>query len=332
MKTKLFALFALLSFGATLTSCGDNEKSDTYEIGVLLPVEHVALQTCADGFKEGLIESGLVENKDFSIKVMNAGGNSADLTAYAKQLVSESNMTFGLGTDSAKQLKAATIDKGLLNPVLFSAVTDPVGAELVKSFENGTGICTGTSDAQPIEEQIKLIKECLPEADKIGIIYTQSESNSKVQADQAEAAAISAGLEVEIQTVTGAADINSTALALASVSGMDAIYLPTDNNIASHMNDIMQAANSKHVLLVAGEEGMLVNGAHITLSIDYKELGKVTGRQAASIIKDGKKAYEIPVVKMNKEDCEYVFSSKNIAGAGISLPQEIVEKCRDISK
>ncbi len=328
-KTKLISLLALATAAAGLASCGNKAK---WQIGILLPVEHNALQSCADGFVEGLKEAGLKEGTDFSVEFRNAAGKDADLQNFAKQLVASKDMTFGLGTGASQALKSASIDKGSLNPVLFSAVTDPVDAGLVESLENGKGFVTGSSDAQPIAEQIALIKECLPEADKIGIIYTQSETNSIVQADQAEAAAKAAGLEVVRQTVTGPGDINTVALALASVDGMDAIYVPTDNNIAANMNAVKEAANSKHVLVVAGEEGMLSTGGHITLSIDYKELGKRTGEVAAQILRGEKKVYEVPVITMTKEDCKLVYSSVNLAASGIVLPQSVLDKCEDMSK
>lgn len=330
MKIKNLMIMGLtfpMLFG--LAGCDGNGK----QIGILLPVEHPALQAAADGFVLGLKEAGLKEGTDFSIKVMNAGGKAADITSYAKQLVSESIMTLGVATDPAVALKSAAIDKGITNPVLFTAVTAPADPTtgLVESLENGKGFVTGTSDAQPIEAQIELIKECIPAADKIGILYTQSESNSVVQARDAKLAAAAQGLTVIERTVTGPGDISATALALASEEGIDAIYIPTDNNIAANTNAVKEAANSKNVLIVTGEEGMLKSGGHVTLSIDYTELGKRTGLMAAQILKGEKKAAEIPVGVMTKEECEYVYSSANLVGSGITLPASVIAKSRDVS-
>lgn len=326
---KLMLMGITLPMMLGLAGCNDSNK----QIGILLPVEHPALQAAADGFVAGLKESGLSEGKDFTIKVMNAGGKAADITSFAKQLVSESIMTLGVATDSAVALKAASVDKGITNPVLFTAVTAPADPTtgLVESLENGKGFVTGTSDAQPIDAQIELIKECIPDADKIGILYTQTESNSVVQARDAKAAALANNLEVVEMTVTGSNDISATALALASVEGIDAIYIPTDNNIAANTNAVKEAANSKHVLVVTGEEGMLKSGGHVTLSIDYTELGKRTGKMAAQILKGEKKPAEIPVGVMNKDECEYVYSSANLAGSGITLPASVIAKARNVN-
>lgn len=328
MKNNLLKTLLVLPFTAgLLTGCSSSQK----QIGILLPVEHAALQAAADGFVAGLKEAGLTENNDFTVKVMNAGGKDADLVAYAKTLVAESMMTLGVGTGASQTLLSAAVDKGSTNPVLFTAVTDPVEAKLVASMNNGSGFVTGTSDAQPVDAQIQLIKECLPAADKIGVIYTQSEINSKVQADQAKVAAEALGLSVTTMTCTNASDISATAQALCNVEGMDAIYIPTDNNIAANTNAVKQEANAKGILVVTGEEGMLKAGGHVTLSINYTELGRRTGLMAASIIKKEKTAGEIPVGTMKKEECEYVYSSSNLAGSGITLPDSVIAKSRDVS-
>lgn len=328
MKKKLLATLALGAImSASLTGC-DNAK---YKIGILLPVEHAALQASADGFVAGLVESGLKRGSDFSIESKNASGKDADLANFAKQLVGSKDMTFGLGTGASQMLKSASIDKGSTKPVLFSAVTDAVQGGLVESIDNPTGFVCGTSDAQPIDAQIGLIKECIPGADKIGILYTQSEVNSRIQAEQARACAESLGMKVETMTATDATDITTVALALAQTEGIDAIYVPTDNNIAAHMNDVKEAANTQHVLVITGEENMLKEGGHITLSVDYFELGKVTGRMAAQIIKGEKTPTDFPVVTMTKDDCKYVYSSKNVASSGITLPESVIKMCKDIS-
>lgn len=325
-KSKLISLLALATAAAGLASCGDNAKC---KIGVLLPVEHSALRTCANGFKEALNEAGLVEGSDYSFDIKNAGGSDADLTAMAKDLVSTKDMTFGLGTGASKQLMSASIEKGLTNPVFFSAVTDPVAANLVSSVENPNGFVCGTSDAQPIADQLLLINQILPTASKLGVLYTQSEENSVIQKDQVKSIVEGRSVTVIEKAVSGPSDINAAALVLAEQ--VDAIYVPTDNNIAAHMNDVKQAANSKGVLVVCGEEGMLQNGGHITISVDYKQLGKEAGKMAVEIIKNGKKPSDFQVKFMDASTCSRVYSSANLAGSGISLPESIINSFTDIS-
>lgn len=329
-KMNLLTITLLSTAVLASSGCSDGR----YSIGVLLPVEHKALNVCKEGFKEGLKEEGLDESKVKFIE-RNAGGNDADLTSYAKDLVSSCDMTFGLGTGASLQLKSASIEKGLLKPVVFSAVTDPVDAKLVSSLDNGDGFCCGSSDAVPEEaliKQIEMIQQIIPGADKIGILYTDSEKNSEVQAKQAKAVAEQKGLQVVIETVSKASDIAAASLKLASIDGMDAFYIPTDNTVASAMGTVKENANSKHVLVIASEGNMLESGGHVTFTIDYSDLGKRTGKMVAEIIKGNKKAADLPVFKYTVDGCSYAYSSANLAGSNIELPQSFKDNAKDVSK
>ena len=325
-KLNLLSLSLVALSMTALGGCNNN----VYTIGVLFPVEHDALKLAAKGFEAALADAGLEKGKDFAINEKNAGGDEAALQTMAKDLVVSSSMTLGLGTGASKALQSASVDNGKTNPVLFTAVTDPVGAKLVDSLENGTGFVTGASDAQPILLQISLIQEIIPDADKIGIIYTQSEENSVVQANQAEQIARTLGLEVVHQTVTGPSDISTSATALASTAGVDAIYVPTDNNIAANMNAIKEACNTYHVLSMCGEFGEVKSGGHISYSFDYETLGKETGKLAVEIIKNGKQAKDLPVVRMDAEQCTIKYSEDNLAASGIILPESVLAKASKI--
>ena len=317
MKMKALALLAFLAlpFATSLTSCSGGKT-----IGILQPVQHLALDAAREGFKAGLKENGVT---GYKITYRNAGGNSADLNTYAKDLVDTSELVLGIGTDASAALKGAADNAGLSKPILFTAVTDPVEAGLVASKENETGHVCGTTDAQPIEEQIALVKEFKSDATKVGIMYTQTEINSKVQADQAEAAIKAAGMTADIKTCSGPSDIKATALALAD-DNVDAIYLPTDNNIAANMNAVKEAAASKGILIVCGEENMLKQGGHVTLSIDYYNLGFATGKMAAEILKGEKKPTDFPVVPVASSECAYVYSPSNLASAGLTMPEALL--------
>ena len=174
-----------------------------------------------------------------------------------------------------------------------------------------------------MEAQIALIKEFNPDAAKIGIMYTQTEENSKVQSDQAEAAIKAAGMTASVKTCSNSSDIKATAEALVA-EGVDAIYLPTDNNIAANMNAVKQAAIAGNTLVVCGEEGMLNEGGHITLSIDYYNLGKNAGEMAAAIINGQKKPTDFKVEAVPASNCEFVYSSSNLNAAGLTMPESML--------
>ena len=322
-------LLTTLALGVVaLSGCGGQGKT---KIGILQPVEHSALSAARLGFQDALAKKGFDANKVEFI-YHNAGQSSSDLASLAKDLVGRCDMTFGIGTGAAQALKSAAIDKGKTNPILFSAVTDPVDAGLVTSLQNGSGFITGTSDMNPVADQVSLIKDCNPDVDKVGIMYTQTETNSKVQADLAKAELEKEGIAAVVKTCSGPADISATALALAAEDGIDAIYVPTDNNIAANPSSVKSAVQGKGILVVAGEESIMAACGSITLSVDYSKLGNMTGDMAASILAGEKKAGEIPVGSMGKDECEYVCSTANAIAAGVTIPDEILAKCRDISK
>ena len=150
-------------------------------------------------------------------------------------------------------------------------------------------------------------------------MYTQTEENSKVQSDQAEVAIKAAGMTTDVKTCSNASDISATAEALVA-DGVNAIYIPTDNNIAANMNAIKQSVKNKNVLVVCGEENLLEQGGHVTLSIDYFNLGLSTGKMAAEILKGNKKPTDFKVEAVPAANCEYVFSTANLTDAGLTMP------------
>ena len=312
-RMKLLTLLPLLMAPMMMTGCSSSKTV----IGILQPVEHNALGAARKGCEQGLKDGGLT---NFSIDYRNAGGNDADLTTLAKNLIDSSSLTLGIGTGAAKALQGAEVNAGLSKPLLFTAVTDPVGAGLVKSADNPEGYVCGTTDANPVEAQIALVKEFNANAAKIGIMYTQTEENSKVQSDQAEAAIKAAGMTSDVKTCSNSSDIKATAEALVA-DKVDAIYVPTDNNIAANMNAVKEAVKGKNVLVVAGEENILAEGGHVTLSIDYFQLGLSTGKMAAQILKKEKNPTDFKVVPVPASDCSYVFSSKNLEDAGLTMPE-----------
>ena len=326
MKKNLLMFVMSTCFAmSALTSCGKK-----IQIGILQPVEHDALTAAREGFIAGLEEKGFVVGKNIKIIYQNANGEPANQTAFAKSLTAKCDLTLGIGTGATQSLQAAHVNSGSTKPLLFTAVTDAVDVKLVASNENPGGFITGTSDVNPVTDQIDLIKTCLPDVDKIGIIYTQSEVNSKVQADLAKAQAEKDGITVVIETCTDSADVSSVANHLCATEGLDAIFIPTDNNIAAHMSAVSIPANEKHILLVGGEEGIVKNGAHITLSVNYTELGKKCGFMAAEVL-NGKNPGELAVQSMSVNECNFVMSSANLAAANITLPADVLARFQDIS-
>ena len=262
------------------------QEGKKFKIGISQFAEHPALDDVRKGFEDELKSLGV--NADITYK--NSQGDTGVAGVIAQKFVSDkSDLIFGIATVSAQAAKQST-DK---IPVLFSAVTDPVNSQLVKTMDKVGGNVTGTTDATPMEKQLGLFQKINPKIKKVGIIYNTSESNSEIQV--ANAKEIGAKLGLEIRAV-GVNNINDIPQAVNSmISKVDGFYTITDNIVASAINLISMAANERGMVTVGAEEAHVKGGILLTDGLSYYELGRQTGRMAKEILVDGKKPEDMPV-------------------------------------
>ncbi len=262
------------------------QEGKKFKIGISQFAEHPALDDVRKGFEDELKSLGV--NADIIYK--NSQGDTGVAGVIAQKFVSDkSDLIFGIATVSAQAAKQST-DK---IPVLFSAVTDPVNSQLVKTIDKVGGNVTGTTDATPMEKQLGLFQKIDPKIKKVGIIYNTSESNSEIQV--ANAKEIGAKLGLEIRAV-GVNNINDIPQAVNSmISKVDGFYTITDNIVASAINLISMAANERGMVTVGAEEAHVKGGILLTDGLSYYELGRQTGRMAKEILVDGKKPEDMPV-------------------------------------
>lgn len=275
-------------FSSFLFACS-NENSDVQTIGVLQYMEHGALDDSYEGFVTALSNEGYVNGENIKLEFKNAQGDLSTAQTIANQYVTENvDMIFSIATQAVQSAYNATKEI----PTLMTAVTDPVEAGVVNDWKvSGTNV-TGTSDLTSVAKQMELIKELVPEAKTVGVIYTTSEVNSEVQVNMAEEAAKELGLEV---IKVGVTTVNDIPQAVASViDKIDAMYAPTDNLIASSMPVLWNACVDKKVPIVAGVDTMVVDGAIATEGIDYYQLGYETGLMAAQVL-EGKDPSTMPI-------------------------------------
>jgi len=260
-----------------------NEK--TFNIGISQLAEHPALDDARRGFEDGLKELGV----EAEIAYQNAQGDIPNSLSIAQKFVKDDvDLIFAIATPAAQSTKQATGDI----PIIFSAVTDPVLAELVASIEAPGGNVTGTSDESPMDRQLQLFKDLDSNIKNIGIIYNTSEPNSQVQIDRAKE--LSASMDLEIVEV-GITTINDIPQAVDSIiKKVDAIYTITDNMVASAINVVAQKALENNMITVGAEDSHLSGGILITDGISYYELGKQSARMAKEILVDGKSPADIP--------------------------------------
>jgi putative ABC transport system substrate-binding protein len=236
-KRKVAMLLCTVLVGGILAGCGksatDSNKgkttsSEVKNIGVIQIVQHDALDAANKGFVDGLKEKGYEEGKNIKIEQQNAQGDMANAQTIAKQFAdAKKDLIFAIATPSAQAAYNATKDI----PIVITAVTDPVKAEIAKDWKNSGTNVTGTSDKVPVDKQIELLKKLIPNAKTVGVIYNTSETNSVIQVDELKAAAEKQGLAVKEIGVTNVNEINQN---LASALGeINALYTPTDNTVAS---------------------------------------------------------------------------------------------------
>ena len=297
------------------------DKTKTINVGILQLVTHGALDAAREGFVEGLKEAGFEDGKNIKITVKNPEGDTPVLNQMAEELVRSCDIVLAIATPAATAAQTAAETTGRKIPILFTAVTDAVEAQLVESNEKPGGRITGTSDINPVTDQIDLLKELLPESKKFGILYCVSEVNSQVQARLAKEEGTKQGLEAIEKTAADAASIPSVVQQLLN-EGVSAIYIPTDNLMASNMPTIVEKTNAAKVPTVCGEGEMVKKGGSITYGINYFNLGKQTGAMAVKII-NGAKPSELPVETQPAASLEVSANEEAFAQMEIEIPASI---------
>ena len=279
--------------------------ADSYTVGIVQLVQHVALDASAKGFQDALVEE-LGEDK-VKFDYQNAAGDSATCSSIVSGFVTEKvDLMLAIATPA---LQAAANGTAVI-PVLGTAITEYGTALSIDDFNGTVGTnVSGTSDLAPLDQQAAMFDELIPDAAKIGIIYCSAEANSKYQAEVVKENLEAKGKSVNVYTFTDSNDVQ--AVTQNAVSENDALYIPTDNTAASNTGLIDAVASEAGVPIICGEEGIMSGCGIATLSIDYYELGKTTGAMAAKILRGDANVsempieyYQNPVKKYDAERCE----------------------------
>lgn len=303
---------------------GDAAGAQKITVGISQFVQHTALDAAAEGFKQAFIDAGYVEGETVVFDEKNANAEVATATTIAQTFATDgADLVLAIATPSAQAAAQNLADV----PVVFTAVTDPVAADLVASVEEPGGNITGTSDMSPVADQIALIKEINPDAKKIGVVYGSGEVNSAVQVDLARAAAKKLGMEVVEATVTNASELMQ---ATESLGDVDAIYTPSDNLVASGIGAIVGVAEDKGILVVGSDSTHVEGGAAATVGIDYTKLGHQTGEMAVRILKDGEDPATMAVE--TSKDTELTVNLGAAKRLGVELPADLVDRAVNVIK
>lgn len=319
MKKISVILAAVMAMALLLPGAALAEKKAPV-IGIVQLVQHAALDAAAQGFVDGLKDQGFVDGENIKIDLQNANGASDTLATIADGFVAKKvDMVLAIATKSAQTMfgKTETI------PILGTAITDYVEARLAVSNEEPGFNVSGTTDMNPIEDQIDLLARIVPEAKKVGLIYTGSEDNSVLQVGIAKKAIEARGLEWTEVKVINSNDVQQAAQSL--VGQCDVLYVPTDNVVASAMPIVAEVMTAAKIPIICGESNMVDAGGTTTLGINYYKLGYQTGLMAVEVL-GGADVSKMPIQRQSEFD--YAFNLEAAAELGLTIPQDLLDQAK----
>ncbi|HEM3636063.1 TPA: ABC transporter substrate-binding protein [Streptococcus suis] len=279
---KKLATISVASMGLlTLAACSSSSEqasSDVVKVGVLQYMEHESLTAAREGFVAELEANGYKEGEKLVLDYQNAQGDQANLQTISEQLIDGNDIVLAIATPSAQSLATVSTE----TPIVFTAVTDPLSADLVESIEKPGGLLTGTSDQAPIDKQVELLGQAVPDAKTVGILYTTSERNSEVQVEQAKELLEKTGYKVVVKGITSTNEVQDATTSL--MKDVDALFIPTDNTVASTMTMIGELSVEHKVPVIGGSTDMVDEGGLLTYGTNYEALGRQTAKMAIKII------------------------------------------------
>lgn len=319
-----FGTASLLGLGAGVGHAAQSKAAvqSKVRIGIIQIVEHPALDAARDGFIKALEDNGFVQGKNLEIDIKVAQGDMSLARAIAAKFASDNlDLVLAIATPTAQAMASAT--KTI--PILITAVTDPVAAGLVKSMEKPGGNVTGTTDMNPVKDQLKLIRDLVPKAKRVGIIFNSGEVNSLVQVELARKYAKELGFTLVEAVASSSGEVMSAALSL--VGRVDAIYVPTDNTVVAAFEAVAQVARMNRIPVISGESSVVERGGLATIGIDYFKLGQQTGKMALRVLAGAKPA-EMPVEAQS--DMTLVLNLKAAKELGLSIPADILKRASKV--
>lgn len=319
----MLSVLLVLSLSAC-SSKGSGETTRTsYKVGILQLMTHGSLDAAREGMKDYLTSKGYEEGTSIEYVYQNPEGDQSNLSTMADSLINSGcDVIVAIATSPAQVLMQTNVN----TPIVGTAITDYVGSGLVESDEHPGGYITGVSDYFSSDKQVELIAELVEGVKKVGVLYTSSETNSEIQAEEMVSALEKAGIEAVVKTTP---DKNSTAETITALAneGVEAIYIPTDNNLAASMGSVLQSVEEYGLPVVVGATAMVSDGGLANVGVDYYNIGQLTGELVEQILQ-GANPGDLPIVY--QENGEVNYNSKVAERIGYTIPNSIIEKGTDL--
>ena len=322
-KVKALTAGLMLTLALGVMGCGGDKKeapkkAEKVNVGIVQLVEHAALDAANKGFVEGLASKGYKEGQNIAYDRQNAQADQSNLQNIAHRFVNNKvNLICAIATPAAQTVANVTSDI----PIVATAVTDYKTAKLVKdNAKPGTNV-TGTTDMNPVEQQLDLLLKLVPNAKSVGTIYCSSEVNSQLQIEILKKAAAAKGVTVKEATVSNVNDIQQAARSL--VGKVQAIYVPTDNVLASAMPTLVSVTEEAKLPVICGEGGMVKAGGLATLGVDYYKLGFQAGEMAADILSGKSKPADMAI--QAQKEFKAMVNLKEAEKIGLKVPEDVLK-------
>jgi len=298
---------------------------DQKHVAITQIVEHPALDATAKGVKDELAEAGFVDGKNLKWSFESAQGAPATAAQIAKKFAGENpDVVVGIATPSAQALASSA--RGIQQ--VFSAVTDPVGAKLIKSMDKANGgNITGVSDLSPIDSHMALVKMIVPSAKKLGVIFNPGEANSATLVALVKKYAPDHGMEVVEAGSPKSSDVLAAARSL--VGKVDAIYVPTDNTVVSAFEAVIKVATEAKIPVISADTDSVKRGSIAAQGFNYYDLGRQTGKMVVAIL-NGKKAGEIQPEGVSKT--ELYVNPESAKKMGVTLSEALIKSAKEVVK
>ncbi len=318
-KTGKLLMAAVVALGA-LSGCTSAQGDDIKKVSVVQIVSHSSLDTIRDSFSDEMEQLGYTEG-EIELEYYDAGNDTSTLDSILSTASGDdSDVIVAIATPTAQS--AARYAEEI--PIVFAAVSDPIGAGLTSSLEEPDKNITGTMDDIQVDQILGAALKIDPDMQRLGVIYNASEANSVTNIEKAKTFCEENGIELQEVTVTSTNDVQQAVTTLAG--SCDAIFSPNDNTVASAMSAAAQAALEAGIPYYVGADSMVSDGGFLTVGIDYEELGRETARMVDQVLQ-GTDVADIPIVQF-KTDLSIYVNASTMEALGRTLPASIADSER----
>lgn len=301
-------------------------KADNHVKHIKVAVTQIMAHPAADAVRKGVVdtleENGYKQGENFELTFLSAQGNISTATQIARKFAGDKpDVIVAITTPSAQTMVAAT--KTI--PIVFAAISDPIGTKIVSSLTKPGGNVTGSSDRIDVEGSIKLLQEVKPDLKKIGFLYNASEANSVATLKALKDAANKAGIEIIPSSAPKPSDIQAATRALAGK--VDIIFVPADNTVLSVLEGAVQVTQETNTPLFTVDANSIGRGPFMTQGVNFYDVGVEAGKLAVRILK-GEKPGDIDVVQAANNDIR--IDMKAAQKVGIVIPQTVIERATKV--